>query len=261
LSELNYLYEAGFIRDVKDHPLSQQISDDDYVEVLSSEKDIHEQVKQLELQENKVIVEPEDFFKDTRKTFEALRPVVLQIVAEAFRARRLSLELQKLSNVDAYPISFFNSFTTSPNQGKKSDVIQISFNALPIPDESVPWEQISEYRSDPDSQSKFLALRHWMSEVARAELTPAEVEEKLEYLIDQYRKHMRLHRVKTNVGTLETIVTTGAEFMGDLVSFKWGKAAEALFSLKRRQVALLEGKLTAPGNEVAYIVKARETFP
>jgi hypothetical protein len=44
------------------------------------------------------------------------------------------------------------------------------------------------------------------------------------------------------------------------VSFKWGKAAEALFSLRRRRVALLEGELTAPGNEVAYIVKARETF-
>lgn len=99
-----------------------------------------------------------------------------------------------------------------------------------------------------------------MSEVARAELTTAEVEEKLEYLIDQYRKHMRLHRMKTNVGTLETVVTTGAEFLGDLMSFNWGKAAEALFSLRRRRVTLLEGELTAPGTEVAYIVKARETF-
>ena len=71
---------------------------------------------------------------------------------------------------------------------------------------------------------------------------------------------MKLHRMKTNVGALETIVTTSAEVLGDLVSFKWGKAAQALFSLKRRQLALLEGELTAPGNEVAYIVKAKETF-
>lgn len=42
-----------------------------------------------------------------------------------------------------------------------------------------------------------------------------------------------------------------------MARFKWGKAAQALFSLKRRGVALLE---TAPGNEVAYIVKARENF-
>lgn len=56
------------------------------------------------------------------------------------------------------------------------------------------------------------------------------------------------------------VVMTGAEFLGDLVSFKWGKAAEALFSLRRRRVALLEGELTAPGSEVAYIVNARDTF-
>jgi hypothetical protein len=99
-----------------------------------------------------------------------------------------------------------------------------------------------------------------MSEVVRAELSPAEVEEKLAYLIDQYQQHMRLHRMKTNTGTLETIVTLGAEVLGNLVSFKWGKAAQALFSLKKREIALLEGELTAPGNEIAYIVKARETF-
>ena len=58
---------------------------------------------------------------------------------------------------------------------------------------------------------------------------------------------MNLHGMRTNVNTLETIVTAGAEFLGDLVSFKWGKTAQALFSLKRRHVALMEGELTAPG--------------
>lgn len=176
-----------------------------------------------------------------------------------FFSRIACLNLRRYKSIDAYPI-FYTDLVTQSKKATKRDVIRILINSLPVPDEHTPWEQIIEYRSDPDSQSKFLALRHWMSEVARAELTPAEVEEKLEYLIDQYQQHMRLHRMKTNVGTLETIVTTGAEFLGDLVSFKWGKAAEALFSLKRRQVALLEGELTAPGNEVAYIVKARETF-
>jgi hypothetical protein len=174
--------------------------------------------------------------------------------------RRVSVQLRLLESVDAYPIFPTGFLSPAISQVGKSEVVQLSLNALPMPDESTPWEQIIEYRSDPDSRSKFLALRHWMSEVARAELTPAEVEEKLEYLIDQYQKHMKLHRMKTNVGTLETVVTTGAEMLGDFFSFKWGKAAQALFSLKRRKVALLEGELTAPGNEVAYIVKARETF-
>jgi hypothetical protein len=62
------------------------------------------------------------------------------------------------------------------------------------------------------------APRNWVSEIARDELTPAEVEEKLEHLIDQYQQHMKLHRMKVNTGTLETMVTMGAEVLGDLLS-------------------------------------------
>lgn len=260
LVELNNLHEKGIIRDLTESTFSQQISDDEYKDVLASENEIREKLRKFAPQASKLKLEPGDFLKDPEKTIEALQPAILQLIAEAFRTRRLSIQLRSLSEVDAYPISALNGFTVSVQGSRKADVVHIAFNALPIPDDSTPWEQIMEYRSDPDSRSKFLALRHWMSEVARAELTPAAVEEKLEYLIDQYQKHMKLHRMKTNVGTLETIVTTGAEILGDLASFKWGKAAEALFSLKRRNIALLEGELTAPGNEVAYIVKTRETF-
>jgi hypothetical protein len=175
-------------------------------------------------------------------------------------ARRAAAVLRGAGDFDVVPLVSVTPPAAQKHHAGKTDVLQIVVDNLPTPNESTPWEQIIEYRSDPDSRSRFLALRHWMSEVARAQLTPAEVEEKLVYLVDQYQKHMKLHRMKTNVCTFETIVTTGAEVLGDLVSFKWGKAAQALFSLKKRQVALLEGELTAPGNEVAYIVKAREAF-
>lgn len=259
-TELNYLHEEGVVRDIDESTLSQQISDDEYEDVLAHETAARELAMQIDTQPGDIMLDLDIFFKDPERKIEFPKMAGFLILAEAYRARRLSIQLRSLSEVDAYPISALNSFAASAQQGVKGNVVHIVFNALPIPDESVPWEQVIEYRSDPDSRSNFLALRYWMSEVARAELTPTEVEEKLEYLIDQYRKHMRLHRMKTNVGTLETIVTTGAEFLGDLVSFKWGKAAEALFSLKRRRLALLEGELTAPGNEVAYIVKARETL-
>lgn len=179
--------------------------------------------------------------------------------SDEYLVRLTCIELRLLKGLSAYPIS--DSFMTlAEGKATNSEVVNIVFKALPVPDESVSWDRIYDYRRDPESRSKFLALRNWMGEVARAELTPAEVEEKLEYLLDQYQKHMSLHRMKTNTGMLETVVTTGAEMLGDFFSFKWGKAAQALFSLKKRQVALLEGELTAPGNEVAYIVKARETF-
>jgi hypothetical protein len=138
--------------------------------------------------------------------------------------------------------------------------MRIVLTALPLPTDETPWEQIIEYRNDPDSRAKFLDLRNWISEVAQGTLSPNEVEEKLEYLLSQYRRHLEIHRLKANAGTLETLVVTGADILGNLVSFQWGKAAKALFSIKVRQLALLEGELTARGSEVAYVMKARDTF-
>ncbi len=193
--------------------------------------------------------------------FPNVEPVIAPLVFTLQHlARKLSVQMRVLNDVEAFPlysgivprIPFLNA--------AKSDVIEVSLKALPLPDETVPWEHIIEYRSDPDSQSKFLAFRNWMSEVARAKLTASEVEEKLEFLINDYRQHMQLHRMKTNTGTVETIVVMSADVLGNFVSLQWGKAAQVLFSLKHRQEALFEAELTAPGREVAYIVKARETF-
>ena len=175
-------------------------------------------------------------------------------------ARSVSLSLREEHKSDAYPVLSNAISSTIKPEGIKSEVVEIVLNTLPFPDESTSWEHILEYRSDPNSQVKFLDLRNWMNEVVRGELTPIEVEQKLEYLMSQYQRHMELHKMKINAGALETVVVSGAEFLEDLVKFKWGKIAKGLFSLKHRRIALLEGELTSPGHEVAYVVKARDTF-
>jgi hypothetical protein len=42
-----------------------------------------------------------------------------------------------------------------------------------------------------------------------------------------------------------------------LVRLEFSKVAKALFSIKHRKLALMEAELNSPGNEVAYIVKAK----
>jgi hypothetical protein len=99
-----------------------------------------------------------------------------------------------------------------------------------------------------------------MSEVARSELSPLEIEQKLEHLLSQYQRHMSLHKMKTNPGVLQTIVVASAELIENLVKFNWGKVARSLFTLKQRRIATMEGELITPGSEVAYIIKARDAF-
>jgi hypothetical protein len=192
---------------------------------------------------------------------EVLGLATLFFVLAENRTRLISTQLRELEGLDAYPILRTGINSSQSNQANKCDVVQIILNSLPIPDDSTSWEQILEYRSDLDSQHRFLDLRNWMNEVARGRLSVIEIEQKLEHLISQYQRHMKLHKMKTNTGTLETYLTIGFEFLEELLRLKLSKAVKALFSLKHRRIALMEGELTSPGSEVAYVIKAREMFP
>lgn len=174
--------------------------------------------------------------------------------------RTVSVGLRQSYKIEACPLLNFDIVPFSEPHGKKTQVLEIVLKSLPVPDESTPWEQIFEYRNDPDSRHKFLDLRNWASEVAKGELTPCEIEEKIEYLVSQYQRHMNLHKMKTNQSTLQTIVVSTAETAENFIKINWGQIAKSLFSLNHRKIALLEGELTSVGSEVAYIVKTKETF-
>ena len=82
----------------------------------------------------------------------------------------------------------------------------------------------------------------------------------LEWLLDEYQTHMQLHSLKTGTGTLETVISTTLEIAENLVKIKWSKAAQALFSIRRRKLALLEAEASAPGREVSYVASAKGKF-
>ena len=174
--------------------------------------------------------------------------------------RLFSIQLRELNGLDAFAILPAEVPSMEQHMSAKHEIMKIVLAALPVPDCQTSWEQIVEYRNDPDSKNKFLDLRNWMSEIARGELLPDEAEEKLEYLLSQYRRHIDIYKMKAATGALETFVNTSADVLGNLVSFQWGNAAKALFSIRQRKIELLEGELTARGSEVAYIIKARNAF-
>lgn len=177
-----------------------------------------------------------------------------------FLPRLAAIPLNRDNSFKAVSISRFDEGIPQPYSAGDQNVFEIVLNQLPEPDETVSWEQIMEFRSDPESKGKFWGVRTWMSEIAKAQLSPAEIIEKIEWSLYEYQKHMKLHRMKINYGTLRTLVTVGTGVAEGLVKFKWSKAAELLFSVHDRKLALLEAESGAPGRELAYIVAARERF-
>lgn len=99
-----------------------------------------------------------------------------------------------------------------------------------------------------------------MNEVARGTLSTSEVHDKLEWLLHNYQKHLELHRMKTDTSTFETVVVTAADLLENIAKLNLGKVAKGLFSIRHRKISLMEAELTAPGNEVAFITKARTAF-
>jgi hypothetical protein len=131
---------------------------------------------------------------------------------------------------------------------------------LPEPSADTPWEEILNFGQDPAARAALANLRKWMATIAKDSPSPGGGEDELTALLDDYEPHLRLHRIKSERGTLEAFLTTTAEVASAIVTMKWGAAVKALFDVSRAEIALLEAEQSAPGREVAYIAHARERF-
>ena len=138
----------------------------------------------------------------------------------------------------------------------RGDVLDIAIHQVPVPNESTPLEQLLDFRSDPDVRTDYLALHRWAATLNTTGKSANDITEEIEYLLAQYRRHMRIHRIEQGDSMLETVITIGAEALEDIVKLKWGDAAKLLFSIKKRSTALMKAELDAPGREVAFLDKA-----
>lgn len=153
------------------------------------------------------------------------------------------------------PLDFASDFRDAG-----SKCLTLVIRALPQLSPNTDWSQIADFRNDPDSQRKLRALHDWQNEISHADLKPHEIADKIAHLLDDYTEHMKLHHLKYDLGTVEMVVTTGAEVLEGLLRFKPTKIVSALFSFGKRELDLKEAELRAPGREVAFIYKARQEF-
>jgi hypothetical protein len=176
---------------------------------------------------------------------------------------RLECEaLRRSADVDVFSLHAPGKYLRWPpsHQVDTGDVVRIVVKALPFPDEATSLEHILEFRENELSAGTPLALRRWISKVARAQSTELEIAQELEWLLSEYEQHMRLHELKIRKGVLETIVAFTAEAAENIAKLRLGKLARSLFTISNRRIELLEGELKAPGREIAYISRARQAF-
>lgn len=141
-----------------------------------------------------------------------------------------------------------------------SNVLQLVLSKLPIPNELTPWENIIEFRKDSDNKERLALLRNWIYAVCHREINQKEANTELESLLYQYEKALKIYEIKYSHGILETFITTTADILENLVKFKYGDIARALFNIRRRKVDLLEAEINAPGRMISHITYVQKKF-
>jgi hypothetical protein len=180
---------------------------------------------------------------------------------EVMFARLTAMQMRRIQGVEALPLFGWPRSVQSSSTSKRQAVLRLALNKLPIPDQTVTWEQILAYKEDPDSRRRFAGLRDWVNEVCRSELSPAEIADKIDWLTSQYDAHLKVHGVGYRPGVFEFVITTTAEIAEYLIRLQWRRAAQSLFSItEARNLDSLKAELSAPGSQIAYISHARQKF-
>jgi len=179
---------------------------------------------------------------------------------ESVSLRLLAIQVETLDNVNPVPFLPESQFVLDIPNSKVTDVAQVIINKLPLPDQTTPWESIFEYRDDTDVKQSLLSLRRWMRKIAEQNLPVHEIEEELEWLMNEFQAHMKLHKMKSNTETIETIIKVPLEMLENLVKFNFSKLVDPLFAMRKRKLSLLEAEINAPGKDIAYVIKTNEAF-
>jgi hypothetical protein len=175
--------------------------------------------------------------------------------------RLMSIVMEITKGVTAVTTFPHTEYARELPNSKKGNITQIVLSKLPLPNNETPWEQIIDYRNDPENQKNLLNLRRWIRKTSTEDSFSAlEIEEELEWLMNEFQNHMNFHKMKANTEILEVMVKAPFEIIESLVRLKFSKISEPLFALKKRQINFLEAELNAPGREMSYIIKTRDTF-
>lgn len=176
--------------------------------------------------------------------------------------RLISIKLRILEGLNAVPsletpdIDIFSNTFKKPN----ANVLQVVLNQMPIPDDSVSWEQLIEFREDQDAKHARIGLRNWMNKVAREDYSVSEMVDELEYLLHRYESYIKHHKMKYKKLQQQVLIKMPFSLAEDLIKLRLEKLVDRLFEVRNGRMALADSEINAPGREVAYISICKEKF-
>ena len=169
-------------------------------------------------------------------------------------ARRNAILLNKFSDNEFVPIIRGNYYNNKIDEFfKKSIVLSVVVKKFPEIDDVISPEKLVELKNDDGAILKLNRLKNWTSDLKNEKLTEKEINQKIEYLLMEYKNQLDLHKIKYEMGIVETYITIGLEVLENIVKLNLSKAAKVFFDIQKKELKLLEAEAKISGKEVAYI--------
>ncbi|HWY38193.1 MAG TPA: hypothetical protein VNY73_06510 [Bacteroidia bacterium] len=137
----------------------------------------------------------------------------------------------------------------------KASIVNLIINNLPAVDMANNLDKIIEFKFDNDTISKKLGLRQWINKSSKGDFDIKELNEELEYQLNEYKMHIEYHKLKYNNKRLSILLTFPFEFIKNPMG-----TVSKLFDIREGKLDLVESERTAPGREFSFIHKANVLF-
>jgi len=134
-----------------------------------------------------------------------------------------------------------------------STVLKVLIKKFPSLSDDIKLENFVDFKNDPDTKLKLARLRDWTLEISKKPYSEKEIEQKIDYLLQEYAKQLEIHKLKYNLGYIETFVTTSLEVLENIAKLNFSKAARVLFDIGKQKINLLEAEQNMIGKELALL--------
>lgn len=142
--------------------------------------------------------------------------------------------------------------TDYANFSKERSILEIVISKFPVTNFSnVAWEKIIDFKADTETQTNILRLKNCMIDVSKSDLSHYEIQEKLDYLLNEYIVHLKRHKLHFQYSVLKEVLITTAEIAENIIRLKFSQAINSVLNIGTAKMKLMDIKENAPGKEVA----------
>jgi len=142
-----------------------------------------------------------------------------------------------------------------------SAVWKVVIAEMPLLNLQVPWRDVLDFRNDGQTQHLSRSLRRWVRKTVSENLSPAQLEDEMRYLICEYEKQVKIAGMKADIAALEFMIPHDANVDSQMVEQNFSRLSGlANIIIQNRKLELLDAEIKATGRELALIPQLRKRF-